>query len=1700
MENYVGMEQGIETVRDALDQMAARRGEAIFLISPETGRTLTFRRFRDEARAVSLLLRRAGLEQGDKVAFLMDNGLFTVQLFLGTMYGGLVSVPLNVRAGVEQLAYTLNHCDARVVFVEEQYTALAQEILAGVNRPVQLIRANVDAMASEWEQTFEDLQLETPAPEDIALLMYTSGSTGQPKAAVHSHRTVLAHGRNSISSHQLSSADRSLLVLPLYHINAECVTLIPTLMSGGSVVVPHRFIVSQFWDWLDDYRCTWTAVVPTIISQLLDWKDPQEGNRRSAFARIRFVRSSSAPLSPAQQHEFLDKFDLLLIQAMGSSEAGNIFSNPLPPGENKIGSPGLAWGFETRIVNREGFDVKPGESGEVLIRGEAVMQGYYKDPEGTVAVLDAEGWLHTGDLAYQDESGYFFILGRSKELIIKGGMNIAPRQIDDVLESHPAVLEAAVIGVPDRHLGEDLVAFVVLRAGIDASEGELLAFCERRLGPFKTPTWIHFAEDLPKGPSGKVQRLRLLDNVAQPSALKSAPFNGNHGLARGTSAATSDGMPPIEAIIATIWAELLKQPQVDLHSNFFALGGHSLLAIQCLARVREKLSVALSLSDFFEHPTIAQQTVLVERRLGREEAATEQNLPTNSQETIPLRNRTLPCPLSPAQRRLWFLEQLNPGLPIYNESEAVRLQGELNVNALEQALNTIIERHEILRSTIQISGGEPTAVVHEKWPLRLKKIDLSDLPPIQRQAEVERLLIAEPRRLYHLEVEPGIRATLLRLGPQEHVFILLMHHLVCDWSSEGVLWRELSALYRALVRGESPTLPNLPIQHGDYAAWQQKRIAETNFSEDLAFWEANLREAPALLELPTDRPRPRAISDSGGRQRFRIDRTLADALRESSRQEKTSLFTFFAAALNTMLYRYSNQEDILLGIPMADRDRQELQPLIGFLTQSGVLRTKLSGDMTFRELLAAVQKGVLGLYGHRAVPFDQVVNKLRPERNLSYAPLAQVWLNWRDRDQQLAFIGMDALAVESLLSETKTSKFDLVLLLTDLGDDICVEMEYSADLFDDSRIERMFGHYQKLLEAAAGNPDRRLAELPMLTDAEAQQLLIDWNQTQIHYPKNKCVHELIEDQAQRAPEAVAAVSNNAQLTYGQLNNRANQLAHHLQKLGVGPDTLVAVCMERSVDMLVGLLGILKAGGAYVPLDPSYPKERLAFTLNDSGTALLLTHERLLDQLHSSDCRVLCMDTDWEVIAKSPTENPTSGVGPENLAYVIYTSGSTGEPKGVQLMHDGLLNLIFWHRRTYQVSPDDRATQLAGVGFDASVWELWPYLTAGACIYMPDEDTRLLPERLRDWLVEHEITLTFVPTPLAEALIALPWPSKITLRAMLTGGDRLTRYVPSSLPFPVVNHYGPSESTVVTTCAAVDIEGQSAKPPPIGKPIANTQIYVLDNHLKPLPIGIPGELHVGGTGLARGYLNRPALTAEKFILDPFSGNPEARLYKTGDMVRYLPTGSIEFLGRNDDQVKIRGFRIELGEIESVLATHPKVRAAVVMAREIGLGEKRLVAYVTTHSISPTDTELRRHLKRQMPDHMVPSAFVILEQFPLSSNGKVDRLALPAPDFANTLTDAADTAPVTEVEKTVAGILAELLGVEVVDVQANFFALGGHSLLGAQLIARIHTAFGIYLPLRRIFEAPTVAELSVAIEEMLVAEVEAMSEDEVQRAGG
>jgi len=1051
-----------------------------------------------------------------------------------------------------------------------------------------------------------------------------------------------------------------------------------------------------------------------------------------------------------------------------------------------------------------------------------------------------------------------------------------------------------------------------------------------------------------------------------------------------------------------------------------------------------------------------------------------------------------PVPLSFAQQRLWFLNQLEPESAAYNEATALRLQGDLHTHALSQALSALVERHEVLRTTVELDGGgKPIQVIGDPYPVDLPILDLQHKP----ETEIHRVVAEIRNKPFNLGRDLMLRAALLKTGAAEHILLVIRHHIASDGWSSGVFFEELAALYNASAKGQPNPLAPLLIQYADYAVWQREWLQGEQFEKQIAFWKEQLRDVPAL-ELPADRPRPPIPTRRGARRSLALPPFLAERLTALSRKENATLFMTLLAAFQILLHRYSGQDDIAVGSPIAGRTRMETEGLIGFFVNTLVFRTDLSGNPTFKELLARVRQVALRAYEHQDLPFEKLVEELNPERDPGRSPLFQVVFavqNMRRRREELT-----GLVVTPVELELAATKFDLFAAFVERAGSHRLRIEYSTDLFNHETIERMLGQFQTLLEAIASNPESRLSELPILTDAERRRILIEWNDTRRdHIPG--CVHELFEKQVECTPDAIAVEFENEKLTYRELNHRANQLARYLRGQGVGPETLVGICLGRSPELVIAMLGVLKAGGAYLPLDPGYPMERLDWTLADARISVLLARKSAENTARSSDQsdqpsasfqqprKRIYLDSEWDLIAAESTANPEKSATAENLAYVIYTSGSTGLPKGVPITHASLLNLVFWHHEAFSISASDRATQLAGPGFDAATWELWPYLTIGASIHIPDEATRLDPPSLQKWLVARAITISFVPTALAELLLKLAWPEPTALRILLTGGDTLHAFPPGQLPFKTYNNYGPTECTVVATSGQITSDPDGAHRPTIGRPIFNTQIYILDRRLQPLPIGVAGELHIGGVGLTRGYLNRPDLTVEKFIPNPFRSEVGARLYKTGDLARYLPNGDIEFLGRIDDQVNIRGCRIEPGEIEAALVQHPAVRQAAVLARGESPSDRRLVAYLVMHANARrAGQELRDYLKQKLPEYMVPAAFVFLDAMPLTPSGKLDRAGLPAAEFAR----AGDyVAPRTAVEEKLAAIWAELLRLERIGAHDNFFDLGGHSLLATRLVSKIKDVFGVGPALRAVFELPTLAGLSEHIESMRRASADA-----------
>ena len=932
---------------------------------------------------------------------------------------------------------------------------------------------------------------------------------------------------------------------------------------------------------------------------------------------------------------------------------------------------------------------------------------------------------------------------------------------------------------------------------------------------------------------------------------------------------------------------------------------------------------------------------------------------TNNHSFKPLApiSRSGNLPLSFAQQRLWFLDQLIPNNPFYNIPLALHLTGSLKLTALEQTFNEIVQRHEALRTTIVVQKGQPVQVINPTLTIPLPIIDLRQLPQAEREIQARRLTTQEAQRPFNLSTDSLLQVKLLWLDETQYILLLTMHHIVSDGWSIGVLIQEIAALYTAFASNQPSPLPKLRIQYADFAYWQRQWLQGEVLKKQLSYWQKQL-DGISMLNLPTDRPRLAVQTYQGARQPLQLSKSLSKALLALGQQEGVTLFITLLAAFQVLLYRYTQQEDIAIGSPIANRNRSEIEGLIGFFVNSLVLRTDLSGNPTFRELLSRVKEVALGAYSHQDLPFEKLVEELHPERNLNQNPLFQVVFALQNAP--MTALELPNLTLSPLPFETETTRFDLEFhlwepntqngLWADSSEGISGFVIYSTDLFDDATITRMLGHFQTLLEGIVANPEDRIAHLPLLSEYELHQLLVEWNNTQAVYPQDKCIHQLIESVTEQNSEATALVFGDEQVSYKELNIRSNQLAHYLKKLGVKTEVLVGLCVERSFNMIIGMLGILKAGGAYVPLDPSYPSERLNFMLEDAQVSILLTHERWLERLKNYSSQIICLDKDWEIISQEIEDNLTSKVTVDNLAYVIYTSGSTGKPKGVKIEHRGLLNLIFWHQKAFAVSPLDRATQISGVAFDACGWEIWPYLSIGASIYFVDDETRRSPDYLRDWLVSKAITISFIPTPLAEKVLLLDFPQNAALRILLTGGDKLNQYPLASHSFQVFNNYGPTENTVVTTSGHISVKNKGNLAPLIGRAmpaagvaIANTKLYILDKHLQPVPIGIPGELYISGDGLARGYLNHADLTAESFIYHSFTNNLKARLYKTGDLVRYRVDGNIEFLGRLDEQVKIRGYRIELGEIEAVLSQHPAVQQTVVITRE-DEQEKRLIAYV------------------------------------------------------------------------------------------------------------------------------------------------------------
>jgi amino acid adenylation domain-containing protein len=1041
-------------------------------------------------------------------------------------------------------------------------------------------------------------------------------------------------------------------------------------------------------------------------------------------------------------------------------------------------------------------------------------------------------------------------------------------------------------------------------------------------------------------------------------------------------------------------------------------------------------------------------------------------------------------PLSYGQRALWFMQQLAPEGAAYNFVHAARILTELDIAAFRQASQELVNRHPALRTTFLVRDGEPVQRVHDHMEVYFQAEDASTWD----EARLNDRLAEEVYRPFDLTRGPLVRIFLFTRSAREHIALLAMHHIVTDLWSLAIILSELGVLYTAAKAGVPAALKPPATLYSDYVRRQAAGLAGPEGERLWAYWQRQLAGELPVLDLPTDRPRPPVQTDRGAAETLRFGAELTRGLKSLAKAHRATLYMALLAAFQALLHRYTGQEDILIASPIAGRDR-EAASLVGYFVNPLVLRADLSGNPTFAALLDQVRRTALEAFEHSAYPFPLLVERLQPVRDPSRPPLAQVVFAWQQTTRLISSQAMTSFALgernggrlelgklqfESMALEHRVVPFELMLLAAEADEELVATVEYNADLFDATTIRRLLTAFQTLLAGILADPTQRVSALPLLTEQELRQELVEWNDTQTEYPHEQCLHHWFEEVVERNPLATALICGAEQLSYQQLNERANRLAHHLIKQGIGPEAVVGLCLERSIDMVVALLGVLKAGGAFLPLDPAYPAERLAFMITDSRVSILLTQHSLREHLSAPHSRLICLDREGEVLASESLSNPPRRARPENLAYLIYTSGSTGQPKGAMLHHRGVCNLAAAQQQAFGLQASDRTLQFSSLSFDASVWEVVMALLSGGALVLASREVLASGPGLLEVLRRQAITTLTLPPSMLALLPEEPLPA---LQTLITAGEQcsgelVARWSPGRRYF---NAYGPTETTVCASmhrCTGSDLPG-----PPIGRPIANFQLYVLDAHLQPVPVGVAGELYIGGAGVARGYFNRPHLTAERFIPHPFSSEAGARLYKSGDLVRYRPDGNLEYLGRLDQQVKVRGFRIELGEIEAVLAEQPGVREAVVVAREDGAGERRLVAYLVAEpGASLGLSELRHSLRERLPDYMIPSAFVSLEALPLTPNGKVDRQALPAPDRVRPELEANYVMPCNEMEQAIAAVWQQVLGLERVGVNDNFFDLGGHSLKLAKVHDQLQAIFNRDVPMVEMFKYPTVGALA------------------------
>ncbi|MCC5648468.1 amino acid adenylation domain-containing protein [Nostoc sp. XA013] len=1704
---------------------------------------LTYQELDRCSRAIASQLQSLGLS-GERALLLYPPGLEYLAAFFGCLYAGVVAVPAyppRNQRNTPRILAILQDSQAAIILTTSGILSQVQSLFADKFDIDNIHWLATNNLAPGIEEGWHKPPINT---DTLAFLQYTSGSTGTPKGVMVTHGNLLHNAQVEYQYMEHTSSSKFVTWLPAYHDMGLIGCIFQSLYGGfPCIMMPPASFLQRPYRWLkaiSDYRGT-TSGAPNFAYELCIEKITPEQRSTLDLSSWSVAFNGAEPIRQETLESFAATFaecgfrpeafypcygmaeaTLMVSGSVKNAlvttktlqktalESNHIVDAVADDSTVLVGCGQVVPQQHIVIANPETLTrCDRDEVGEIWVSGPSIGHGYWNRPEETeqtfhaylqdTGVNGASGpFLRTGDLGFL-HNGELFITGRVKDLIIIRGRNLYPQDIELTAEcSHNALRSGSVAAFAVEVEKEERLVVVQelefrAKPNIDEATAAIRqAITEEHEVQVYAVVLIR-AGTIPKTSSGKIQRratkagfLAGTLEVVGSSILEITQTTEAEDCLTRTELLAVEAerrQQLLNSYLQKLVVQVLKvtPSQIALEQPLSSLGLDSLKVFELKNLIEVDFGVTISVADFFDGAGIAELTTQILDQVNKN--LTSVYLPISKVETA-----TSQHPLTFTQQQLWFINQLQPGTATYNIPVAIHLTGKLNVPALVRSLTEIIQRHDILRTSFEVVNGEPIQKVADAIALNarsaiafsLPEVDLCHLADEQQQTEVQKLSQQEAQLSFDLGQAPLLRAKLLHLQAEQSILILTLHHLVGDGWSIKILVQELSTIYQAFSAGKLSQLPQLPLQYTDFVYWQRNWLQGEVIDKHLAYWKQQLGGNLPVLQLPTDRPRPPIQTFRGKQQKFVLSKALTESIKQLNQREGVTLFMTLLAAFQTLLYRYTGQEDILVGSPIANRNRAELEQLIGCFVNTLVLRTNLEGNPTFTELLRRVRKVAIDAYTHQDLPLEKLVEVLQPNRDLSYNPLFQVMFVLQNPATNSIW------KTEEL--ETGTAKFDVLLSMIDSEEGLTGTLEYNTDLFNSDTIARMVGHFQTLLKGVVSDPNQGISELSILTPVERQTLLVDWNNTEVDYAQEACIHNLFEAQVEKTPDAIALIFANLELTYRELNNRANQLAHYLQNVGVQPEILVGICMERSLEMVIAILAILKVGAAYVPLDPTYPVERLSFVLEDTQLKFILTQQKQSHKLSNDKTRLIYLDTDGEIIAIQSRDNPNSQVRPASLAYIIYTSGSTGKPKGVLVNHANVVRLFAATDVWFKFNQQDVWTLFHSIAFDFSVWEIWGALLYGGRLVVVPYEVSRSPQVFYELLAQQQVTvLNQTPSGFRQLIQvdeSVAAAEKLKhIKYVIFGGEALElqslqpwfeRYGNKSPQ--LVNMYGITETTVhVTyrrlTCADVT----QAQGSVIGSPIPDLQVYLLDKHQQLVPIGVPGEMYIGGAGLARGYLNRPELTQQRFISHPFVAG--TRLYRSGDLARYLPNGELEYLGRIDNQVKIRGFRIELGEIETILSRYPRVRETVVLVREDIANDRRLVAYIVPEQKSFLSvSELRHFLKEKMPEYMVPSAFVVLEALPLTPNGKVDRRALPAPEKLRPELANSYQAPQSEVEKTIAKVWKQVLQIEKVGIYDNFFDLGGHSLLVIQVNNKLKETLNRNLSVVEIFQNPTIKSLA------------------------